>query len=65
VTYRLHLHHKAKIHDVFHVVFLKPFVGTPPTMLVPLPTLSRGRVVPTPKSIVHTRLNHGGWELLL
>ncbi|XP_066354250.1 uncharacterized protein [Miscanthus floridulus] len=56
---------KAKIHDVFHVVFLKQFVGTPSAAVVPLPLLSRGCVVPMPESIVRTRLNRGCWELLV
>jgi len=32
LAYRLLLPPKARIHDVFHVVFLKKFQGEPPTL---------------------------------
>jgi hypothetical protein len=45
VSYRLRLpakvkiHAKAKIHDVFHIVFLKKFEGVPPGSVPPLPPI--------------------------
>ena len=44
---------------------LKKFIGTPPTELVQLPPIVRGRVVPTPQRAVRARLNRGIWELLI
>jgi hypothetical protein len=46
VSYRLHLPAKARIHDVFYVVFLKRYVGTQLEATVPLPPIVRGRAVP-------------------
>jgi hypothetical protein len=37
VAYRLELPRNSRIHDVFHVVFLKKFVGKLPTSVAPLP----------------------------
>ena len=65
VAYRLQLLNKARIHNVFHVVFLKKYHGTAPTDIVPLPTVVHGHAVPEPGHIVRTRLNHGVWELLV
>jgi hypothetical protein len=39
VAYRLQLPDNARIHDVFHVGVLKPFIGTPPTSTPSLPLL--------------------------
>jgi len=67
VAYRLQLPANARIHDVFHVALLKPFVGTPPSSVapVPLPSLVHGRVVPVPLLVVRARLYRGVWELLV
>jgi len=42
-----HLPPKAKIHHVFHVVFLKPYDNDPTMMMVPLQLVLRVHVVPT------------------
>jgi hypothetical protein len=52
VTYRLQLPPSAKIHNVFHVVFLKKFEGAPPIEQAPLPPIVRGRAVAHPDSVV-------------
>jgi hypothetical protein len=65
VAYKLQLPPKARIHDVFHVAFLKKFEGTPPSSVPPLPALVRGRVVPTPEAVVHARPTQDSWEVLV
>lgn len=42
VSYRLRLPPKARLHDVFHVVFLKKFEGPPPVSIAPLHQLCAG-----------------------
>ena len=61
----LQLPPKARIHNVFHVVFLKKHHGAAPTDIVPLPTSVNGRVLPAPERIIRARLNRGTWEVLV
>jgi hypothetical protein len=65
LAYRLELPPRARIHCVFHVVFLKKFEGEPPAEVVPLPVIRHGRVVPIPSQVIKARLNRGTWEVLV
>jgi hypothetical protein len=42
LSYRLALPTQSQIHNVFHVLFLKKFVGTPPDEVPPLPPIKCG-----------------------
>jgi hypothetical protein len=65
VVYHLQLPHNARIHNVFHVAFLKKFEGNPPVEQVPLPPIVRGRVVAQPNTVVRARPVGPSWELLV
>lgn len=65
MAYRLKLPPRARIHDGFHVVFLKKHVGAPPAEPVALPVIAQGRVVPTPAKVGRARLTKTSWELLV
>jgi hypothetical protein len=64
ISYRLQLPPNAKIHNVFHVVFLKKFEGSPLTHTPQLPPIVRGHAVPVPKKVVHARPTASSWEVL-
>jgi hypothetical protein len=65
LAYHLELPPRAQIHNVFHVVFLKPFVGDRPVDVIQLPPIKHGKVLPVPAKIVKARLNRGNWEVFV
>jgi hypothetical protein len=65
VAYRLRLPPKARIHDVFHVVFLKKYEGAPPSAPGPLPPISHGRVLPVPAKVMRAMPTKDSWQLLV
>jgi hypothetical protein len=58
LVYRLRLPPKSRIHDVFHVVFLKKFEGTPPDAPPRLPPMHHGRVLLVPSRVLRTPHGH-------
>jgi hypothetical protein len=65
VAYRLQIPPKSRIHDVFHVAFLKKFEGTPPMAAPPLPNIVRGRAMPQPAAVVRARQSQDSWDVLV
>jgi hypothetical protein len=65
LTYHLALPPQTHTHNVFHVLFLKKFVGMPPEKLLPLPPTKRGRVLPVPQKAVRAPLNLDACQLLV
>lgn len=65
VAYRLDLPVGARIHNVFHVGFLKQFFGVPPDQPPALPVLHHGRVLIEHAAVLKLRLVRGRQELLV
>ena len=65
MAYRLRLPLKARIHDVFHVAFLKKHQGPVPTQIVSLPPVVHGRAVPIPEKVVRAKPTASSWDLLV
>ena len=65
VAVRLDLPPRARLHDVFHVGLLKPFMGVPPAVPPPLPAMHHGAAIPEPESAVRTRLARGIRQVLV
>jgi hypothetical protein len=62
VSYRVQLSAHVKIHNVFHVGFLKKFEGTSPSTTPPLPSIVHCHVVPVPERVMRARPT---WDLLV
>jgi len=65
IAVRLELPPRARLHDVFHVGLLKPWVGAPPTTPPPLPVVHNGATVPEPERVVKARLARGVRQVLV
>ena len=65
VAYRLRLPPKARIHDVFHVVFLKKHHGETPTAMGALPPIANGRALPVPAKVLRAMPSRNSWDLLV
>jgi hypothetical protein len=55
VAYKLQLPNRARIHDVFHVTFLKKFEGSAPTEVPPLPPIVQVCVVPQSDQVIRAK----------
>jgi hypothetical protein len=65
LAYRLLLPPRARIHNAFHVAFLKKFEGVQPGIVPPLSPILRGRVVPQPEQVIRAKPTTNSWELLV
>jgi hypothetical protein len=65
MSYRLQVPPQTRIHNVFHVVFLKKFEGVPPDSTPPLPAIVRGRAVAVPDLVVRARPTASSWDILV
>jgi hypothetical protein len=65
VVVRLELPPRARLHDVFHVGLLKPWVGTPPAAPPTLPVIHHGETVPEPERVTKARLARGMRQVLV
>ena len=65
VAVRLQLPPRSRLHDVFHIGLLKKFVGAPPEVPPPLPTIHHGAAVPEPERAVRARLACGVRQVLI
>jgi len=65
VAYRLRRPPKARIHDIFHVVFLKKYHGDPPASIAVLPPIANGRVLPVPAKVLRATPARNSWDLLI
>jgi hypothetical protein len=65
LAYHLELPPQFHIHNVFHMLFLKKFNGSPSAAPATLPPIKHGRVLPKPEKVLRARLNRGVWEIMV
>jgi hypothetical protein len=65
LAYKLQLPPQARIHNIFHVTFLKKFEGTPPTVSLPLPQIVCSWVILQPERMVCAWPTTTSWEILV
>jgi hypothetical protein len=65
LAYKLQLPPQARIHNVFHVTFLKKFEGASPTAPPPLPQIVRSQIALQPECVVRARPTATSWEILV
>jgi hypothetical protein len=65
LAYRLQLLARARIHDVFHVAFLKKHTRAELAAIPLLPPIVRGRAVPQPQQVVRAHPMAHSWDLLV
>jgi hypothetical protein len=56
---------KTRIHNVFHVAFLKKFVSTLPQQTLALPPIVHGHAVPQPEKVAQARPTSSSWDVLV
>jgi hypothetical protein len=65
LSYKLQLPPKAHIHNVFHVAFLKKFIGVPPQQTPALPPIIWGRAVPQLEQVTRAHPTSNSWDMLV
>jgi hypothetical protein len=65
VSYRMKLPPQARIHNVFHVIFLKKFEGVPLSLVSLLPAIVRGHAVTELEQVVRARSTALSWDILV
>jgi hypothetical protein len=65
LAYKLQLPEGARIHNVFHIGVLKPFIGTPPATTPSLPPLQHGHLLQAPEKVLRSQIRNGLRHILV
>jgi hypothetical protein len=65
LAYKLQLLEGARIHNVFHIGVLKPYIGTPPTTTPSLPPLQHGCLLQAPEKVLCSQIRNGQRHILV